>query len=184
METSEKESKKDILDTEDKSVTIKEKLLLLFWKVFRIFCYRTVYFFDTNMIVADTKLDSRLIKLFTLNRKFFINNHIKEEVEILLGNRKYRRILKYQLKVISYDDLRSIDPSICPLYYNFISAMHNPAVVWSLNFFMEASFAEMMNKRDMSEKEKKAYIESHLKVIKQFMDQTEQQKKSMEKTNC
>jgi len=137
-----------------------------------------VYFFDTNMIVSNSRSDLRVLKLFTLNKSYFIDDHLAEEIRLLKEKEGFRTILESKLQVMTFDDLRRKSPEICPLYYNFITAMHNPAIVWGQNFFAENTLAELMKGDWSSAEEKQKYEKAHGKIMNHLHEQVELKKKN------
>ena len=131
------DTKKKLVDKKEDTSTfnkIKGLLIIAYRKIYRRFFYRTAYFFDTNMIISNSKLDRRLCKLITLNKSYFLTEKVNQETENLLSLKGYRRIIKANFKIVTFDALRKVNPEICPTYFNFIRQMNNPAVVLSPNF--------------------------------------------------
>jgi hypothetical protein len=156
---------------------IKESALLCFWKIYRILKYENVYFFDTNIIVSNSQFDKRLTKLFTLNKKYFVDSHIRDEINTLKTTDGFRTVFKYDLKTVNFDDLRIVNPEICPIYYNFISAMHNPAIVWGQNFLSEGLISELMQGNWSSNDKKKEYEKLNIRILGELQKQVEIQRK-------
>lgn len=113
------------------------KFLIFLRDIRSIWKYGQAYVFDANMIVANDKVDNRHRKLITLNHNYWATETTFKESNSLIFDKKYKRIFSGEIKELSFGALRQYYPNTCPLYYNYISAMHNPAIVWGENFGAE-----------------------------------------------
>ena len=116
--------------------------------------FKNIYFFDTNMIISNSSNDKRFTKLFTLNSNYFVTEKINEETDNLLRKIGYRKVLKKNLIIINFDDLRQKSPNLCPVYYNFIVQLHNPAVIKSPDFWANRMNATLFLNGSYTEEEK------------------------------
>ena len=117
---------------------------------------KNIIFLDTNMVVSNSELeDSRYNNISFSTENFFLPEKFKEEVEILLSNPGYRRINTSEFTTISFDQIRDISPEMCPVYYNFLIQMNNPAVVDSPNFFHSILESKMLKNKKLSKEEQK-----------------------------
>ena len=135
-----------------KSLRIRLKRLIN--SVYRFIFFKYVYFFDSNMIVCNSEKDFRLKKLFTVNKRYLITEVVDHEVNDLLKKDGYFKILKCKLGVVSFNQLRSLNPGICPVYYNFMREMSNPAVPYSPDFFAHRMNAILLKKKPLTKKDK------------------------------
>ncbi len=135
--------------------------------VYRNIRYKTSYFFDTNFVITkESEIDSRLKKMYLLSRRFFLTDFVKKEAEEKLQSSNFRRINNADYKTISFNSLYSQDSSICPVYYNFIGTMHNPAVLFSSEFSLQLLFAKIIKKRIFTSEENKLHTTIMTKLIK------------------
>ncbi len=122
-----------------------KKFIEVIFLPYRIIRYRTAYFFDTNFIVLNTSEinDARLTKLRTISRKYFITESVDTESSGMLSSGKYSKRLKSPTQTVGFYDLYHKDLSICPVYYNFLGSIHNPASIFSDSFFAELLAAKI-----------------------------------------
>ncbi len=132
---------------------IKQLLNNFKGEIYRFFKYKSCYFFDTNMVVSNSKSDKRLTRLFTINKKYFLAENIEKEVTTLLKKTNYRKILRTHTNSISFEDLRDVTPEMCPLYYNFISYMNSPASVLDPHFFISQISDALLKKKPLTPEE-------------------------------
>lgn len=96
-------------------------------------------FFDTSVLISYTgKDDGRISTLSLANQDLNITETIEKEFDEKIKT-GFKSILNKHLKVISFERLRSKYPDACPLYYNYLSAMHNPALLHMEEFLSEMS---------------------------------------------
>lgn len=150
------------LKNEDKKYTKGEytnaeriwiKILIFFRDIRSILRYKQAYIFDTNMLVTRNKSDKRYLKLFTLNRNYWVTMATFKEANFLIFHKKYKYIFNHKFKELSFAKLREYYPNTCPLYYNYISAMNNPAIVWGENFSAEFIIRSLIKNRVLTEEE-------------------------------
>lgn len=131
--------------------------------------YKNVYFFDTNFIVSyKVKLDKRYKKLYTFGKNFYITEPIQREIGQLLQKPNFRKVFKGNLQTISFDDLYLSGQGICPVYYNFIGSMHNPANLGYIDFPLQLIFSKIIKKKEFSDEENKLYSRLMDKLIKTY----------------
>ncbi|MCF7831746.1 MAG: hypothetical protein K9M36_02590 [Candidatus Pacebacteria bacterium] len=107
------------------------------------------------MIVVQNQTDNRYKKLFTINRNYWATETSFRESNIFISEKGYKRILKRNIKKLSFGTLREYYPNTCPLYYNYISAMHNPAIVGGENFAAELIIKSLIKNTTLTKKEEK-----------------------------
>jgi len=129
------------------------RLLIFFRDIRSFFKYGQAYVFDTNMLVANTSLDKRYLNFFTLNRNYWATETAFKEANSLIFDKKYKRVFNHKLKELSFGTLREYYPNSCPLYYNYISAMHNPAIVWGENFGAERVIKTLIKNGSLTQEE-------------------------------
>lgn len=136
--------------------------------LYRSLRYKNVYFFDTNFFITrEPVIDKRLSKLHLLSSHRFMTEHINKETREKLKDVRFRRIDKAKYRVISYNDLYSLESRICPVYYNFIGTMHNPAVLFTSEFILQLLFAKIIKKRPFSAIENKLHTVVMTRLINQ-----------------
>lgn len=100
--------------------------------------YKNSYFLDSNFLIQ--KNDERYMIFENNKRKFLVTEYIFDEINKKRHN--WQQILSPdRLGVIKFNDLRVKFPATCPVYYNFITSMHNPANICSPAFFININFA-------------------------------------------
>lgn len=151
---------------------IKDILVSYYRGLCRLIHFKNAYFFDTNMVISNSVADSRLLKLFTLNKRFYLTEKNNEEIENLLATNKYRRLNSSKFDLMSFDKLRSINPTICPVYFNFILQMNNSAVPFSPDFFSSRINAILARKGKLMKKEKKI-LEKVSMMLKEFNERVD-----------
>lgn len=100
--------------------------------------YKNSYFLDSNFLIQ--KHDNRYKIFRNKTKKFLVTEYISNEISGKENNWK-NLIDPNNLKTINFDDLRSIFPATCPVYYNFIKSIHNPANICSNDFLINKNFA-------------------------------------------
>lgn len=131
------------------------KILIFFRDIRSTWKHGQAYIFDTNMIITRDKGDNRYKKLFTINRNYWATETTFKEVNAFISDKNYKQILNRKLKELSFRTLREYYPDTCPLYYNYISAMHNPAIVWGENFSAELIVKSLIKNGVLTNKEEK-----------------------------
>lgn len=131
------------------------KFLIFARDIRSIWKYGQAYVFDTNMIITHDKVDNRYKKLITINRNYWATETTIKEADTLISDKKYKRILDRKVKELSFGTLREYYPNTCPLYYNYISAMHNPAIVWGENFSAELIVKSLIKNGVLTKEEEK-----------------------------
>ena len=129
------------------------KFLIFLRDIHSVLKYKQAYIFDTNMLVTRNKSDKRYLKLFTLNRNYWVTETTFKETNFLILYKKYKYIFDHKFKELSFAKLREYYPNTCPLYYNYISAMHNPAIVWGENFSAELIIRSLIKNEALTEEE-------------------------------
>ena len=130
----------------------------LFWLILNKIKYKTIYFLDTNFIVANEESkDSRISKMIISNKNFFVSEPVELEVRSLLKREGMHANFNKELPVKSIKTLKENFPNACPLYYNFIFSMHNPGVINNPGFFLENIIAHFLSKKHLTNKENKLW---------------------------
>lgn len=112
---------------------------------------KTFTFLDTSILVSrPEEMDDRISTLSFMDQQLCITETVKSELTEKI-QRGFKLILKKRFKLVRFEDLRSKNPAICPVYYNFISAMHNPAMLHMDDFLPEMILGQITRK-DMSKK--------------------------------
>lgn len=168
-----------------KAEKIWVKCLIFLRDIRAIWKYGQAYVFDTNMIVANQRADKRHLKLFTLNRNYWATETTFREANSLIFDKKYKRIFNHKLKELSFGKLREYYPNTCPLYYNYISAMHNPAIVWGENFDAELVVRSLIKNKTLTKEEEKInqIVSSRLSQKKYKEEDTDKVLRFLRKTN-
>lgn len=138
-----------------KAEKIRVKFLIFIRDIKSIWKYKQVYIFDTNMLITNEQVDKRYLKLFTFNKNYWATETTLDEANSLIYNKKYRKIINHAFKELSFGTLREYYPNTCPLYYNYISAMHNPAIVWGENFVAELIVKSLIKNGVLTKEEEK-----------------------------
>lgn len=100
--------------------------------------YKKTFFLDSNFLIP--KNDRRHKILRNKGRKFLVTEYIFNEIN--KKNNDWQKIISpNRLNIINFEDLRINFPATCPLYYNFIKSMHNPANICNPDFFINKNFA-------------------------------------------
>ncbi|MFA6375870.1 MAG: hypothetical protein WCX69_00510 [Candidatus Paceibacterota bacterium] len=131
------------------------RILISIRCIYSIFRYNQAYIFDANMIISNKKLDKRYLKLLTINNNYWATETTIKEANNLIFNKKFKLINGHKIKKLSFAKLREYYPNTCPLYYNYISAMHNPAIVFDENFGLELITKSFIKKRNLTKNEEK-----------------------------
>lgn len=114
-------------------------------------CFKNISFLDTNFLI---KIDNdKRYKIFQNPlKKFYITNIVSSEIRNKNLNKKINKI--------SFEELRTDVPDVCPLYFNFISGMHNPANICSPSFLTNFFWAL---------KEKNKFTPNHDKMYNEVL---------------
>ena len=137
--------KKKKLKRYSKFQKVKNALLLFFRDLHTSIKYGRTFILDTNFLVrrASESSDKRYRKnLFHFSTILTTETVIKEK-DLLLTTGRYSYIgPSRELEVLSFEEIRKDIPYLCPLYYNFLSWMHNPASFMSDDFHLHALLKE------------------------------------------
>jgi len=110
-----------------KFFALRRKIEFPIWSTLNRIKYGTAVFLDTNMIVSnEARPDKRIEKLHKHFTQYFVTDIVAKEVFDLSAN-GLNRIFPYKYETVGFSKMREILPSLCPVYYNFISWMYNPA---------------------------------------------------------
>ncbi len=148
-----------------KFFTLKKKIEFLFWSIFSRIKYGNAIFLDANMIMSnDPKSDGRIEKLYKRSTRYFLTDVIVKEVHDL-ANGGLNCIFPYKYKIVGFSKLREILPSLCPVYYNLISWMYNPANITSPEFHLHLLQSLKLRGRKLNKSQEKLYMRfmDHLK---------------------
>ena len=100
--------------------------------------YNDAYFLDSNFLIPKNDNRSQIFK--NKKKQFLITEYVFNEIG--KKSNDWQKILSAEsLKIINFDDLRKQFPATCPVYYNYIKSMHNPANICSPDFFINNNFA-------------------------------------------
>ncbi len=113
-----------------------------FWKLMnkRI---QTFYYLDTNMFILKKKdyvQEERFIKKKLSrfrNKRIIISNIVQNEINKYTYRNDYVQFFKTNYQTTSFEQIRSLNPNVCPAYFNFLQSMLNPANIASPAFFKE-----------------------------------------------
>lgn len=98
--------------------------------------YKSAHFLDSNFLIK--KNDAR-VRIFG-KKKFFVTEYVFDE--ITKKESEWQEFLKpNHLQVINFDDVRRTFPATCPVYFNFVKSMYNPANICSSDFIINKNFA-------------------------------------------
>jgi len=125
-----------------------------FWFIVNLIKYKTVYFFDANIIVRSSKerQDKRMLKLFTITNRYFLADPVYFEVNRLL-DKSFKFNTRRKFKTMSIKLLKERRPESCPLYHNFLLGMHNPAIINSPSFMPELIISQIIKEKNISKEE-------------------------------
>lgn len=138
--------------------TSKKKIEYLFWSFISKVKYGNAVFLDTNMIMSsDQKPDERIEKLHRHSFQYFITDVISKEIRDL-ENSGLNRIFPHKYKIVGFSKLREILPSLCPIYYNLISWMYNPANITSSEFYLHLLQSLKLRGRKLNKSQEKLYM--------------------------
>ena len=180
-----KKDKKYVRGQYTKAEKILVRVLVFLRDIKSIWKYGQAYIFDTNMLVSNGKRDSRQRSLFTINRNYWATETTFREANSLIFDKQYTRIFNHSLKELSFGKLREHYPNTCPLYYNYISAMHNPAIVWGENFDAELIVRALIKNKTLTAEEDKInqVVSSRLSQKKYQGEETDKIMRLLRKTN-
>lgn len=165
------------MSSKDKKYNWAERVfntIVIFVKdIISISKYGQSLFFDTNFLIVDSnnKLDGRYNILLHFSKKI-ITETVADEVDVSVSSGKYKRIsnMKFQT-ILKFEEFRAKNPNLCPLYYNLISWMHNPAIFNSASFHLNSYLREhVIDKKAFPRGEKiqqklaKHFESEHLKL--------------------
>jgi len=119
--------------------------------------YRKAIFLDTNMLIAkEAEIDKRIEKFNKFSGHYFITDAILKEVNDL--SRGLKQIFPYKINNVSFADLRQKFPSTCPVYYNFIFNMYNPANIASPDFPLHLLQSIKLRNRKLDKSQSQSYM--------------------------
>jgi len=128
--------------------------------------FKSECFLDTtNFIKSSGKMIpwKHLKSFFTLN---LITEKVHDEIQEKIQQGQNVDIKKFNVaKVISFEEMRLIFPDTCPLYYNFISCMHNPAILDSPIFYLEALFSQKAKNKILSDQDEVTYQSAYRLIM-------------------
>jgi len=128
----------------------------IYFKIVNFFKYKSIYFLDTSNIIADKNRKKIGFIFYIPFINFFITEKVNNEIiEKIKQGHKVININK--IKIIKFDLIREELPDVCPLYYNYISNMYNPAVLDSPLFVLEMLLSEKAKGKKLSEENEKIY---------------------------
>ncbi|MBU3924488.1 hypothetical protein KJ854_00955 [Patescibacteria group bacterium] len=137
---------------------LKRKVRSLFWLGFSKIKYANHFFLDSNMVVSgESKSDGRVEKLHRYFSTYLLTDVVAKEVQELLDNGRNRIFLR-RYGIVSFLKLREVFPSLCPVYYNLISWMYNPANIASQEFALHLLQSLKLRGRTLSSVHEKLYM--------------------------
>lgn len=129
-----------------------------FWLAISRIKYGTAIFLDTNMIMSDdSKPDGRVGKLHKRSMKYFITDIVAKEINDLTNN-GLNRIFPHRYKTVGFAKMREILPPLCPIYYNLISWMYNPANIAVSDFHLHLLQSIKLRGRKLTNSQEKLYM--------------------------
>lgn len=141
-----------------KFFSLRKKIEFPFWSMFSRIKYRAAVFLDANMVMLrNSEIDKRVEKLRKSFTRYFITDVIAKEIHDL-ENSGLIRIFPYKYKVVGFSKLREILPSLCPVYYNLISWMYNPANITSQEFHLHLLQSLKLRGRKLAKSQEKLYM--------------------------
>jgi hypothetical protein len=117
----------------NKFLQIKTNTKLFLWRLFGRIKYGNFIFLDSNMIMSNNHKSDGRTKRLRKYSNYFITDVVSREIDDL-GRGGLNCIFSHKYKIVNFSDLRKIIPSLCPVYYNFISWMYNPANITTPEF--------------------------------------------------
>lgn len=137
---------------------IKRRTFYVFWSIISWLVYHRAMFIDTNLILLkSTELEMRPQKFRKFLRNYFITESIEKEISDLDGY-GFSRIFPHAYKIIRFSQLRKINPSLCPVYYNLIASMYNPANITSSEFTLHMLQSLKLRNRNLSRAQNTLYM--------------------------
>lgn len=123
---------------------IRNTIWLLFRDLHAYIKYGRTFVFDTNFLIRglEEPADKRYRKLFFCFSTKLTTETAVEEKDLLLATGNYVDIGYKKIEVLSFEDIRKDIPYLCPLYYNYLSWMHNPASFMSDDFHLHSFLRE------------------------------------------
>jgi hypothetical protein len=141
-----------------KVFSLQKKIEFLFWSVLSRIKYDKAIFLDTNMItLRKSEVDKRIEKLNNCSGHYFITDIVAKEVNDLENN-GVNRLFPYKYRVVGFSKLREALPSLCPVYYNLISYMYNPANITSQEFLLHFLQYLKLRGRKLTKLQEKLYM--------------------------
>lgn len=109
----------------EKILILKRRIKFLFWSGVSRILYGNAIFLDANIVIHGQEYsDKQIKKILKHTQKYFLTDVVEKEINNL--NDKY--------KIVSFNKLREISPSLCPVYYYITSLMYSPANIASPHF--------------------------------------------------
>jgi hypothetical protein len=124
--------------------------------ILSILKYGQVLCLDTNFLIIESdKKPNNRCRFFQPFSKKIITETIASEVESAVSENKYKKILYFNKPtILSFEEIRSQNPCACPLYYNFVSWMYNPATFMSEDFHLNSFLKQVViNRQNLPNKE-------------------------------
>ena len=130
---------------------------------------KNIIFLDTNILInlKDKNDDERIKKLNLRKNKIFITEIVNIEINNLLKNKNYKKLININPTIIYFEDIRKFHPEFCSLYYNGISYMNNPAIINGDTFLKEMLFTLSSIEKQTTEYKKTSNIVSDF-LIKHY----------------
>jgi len=137
---------------------LRKKFEFPLWSLWSRVRYGRSIFLDTNMVARrKTEIDGRVQKLKNTHGPYFVTDIIEKEINDLVGNGA-DRIFPHKYRIISFSRLREISPALCPVYYNLISWMYNPANITSPEFHLHLLQSLKLRGRKLNKSQEKLYM--------------------------
>lgn len=95
----------------------------------------TCVFLDTNVVMSQNKDLVHRVKLLESEMLFYVTDIVDMESQHMIRNQFCKSI--NVRNVISFSQMRLENPALCPVYYNLIASMYNPANLASPDFVLQ-----------------------------------------------
>lgn len=140
---------KQTTNSKNLCIRIKNQLLEIYKDIESKIFYRDSYFLDANFLIPHD--DNRHEALKRKRGDFFVTEYISDEIK--KKNQDLQNTLSpKELTVVKFDNLRLNFPATCPVFFNFIKGMYNPANICSPDFFINKNFAVKENNKTNKER--------------------------------
>lgn len=112
-------------------------------------------FLDANFVLLEPEKLPQANQI--PNKTLWITETTSAEIKQKQAERGMPQILPKNIKILSFNDLYSLDPRICPVYYYYILSMYNPANIGSTNFLQDAYESLLISGQVPNREQQRAY---------------------------